>query len=495
MSINKIIKVNENDNIGVCLEKIVINELIKFENFEIIALSDIESGHKICLNNIKKNEEIIKYGNKIGIAKRDIKQGEFVHVHNLKTDLKQLQEYEYKPNFDIKFKVCNKSFLGYKRINNKVATRNEIWIIPTVGCVNSITNQIKNLAQTYITDNIDAIVTFSNPYGCSQVGEDQINSLKIIARLIEHPNATRVLVVGLGCENNNIDILKEYIDEKELYKVEFMNCQNHSDEVGYGLKKVKTMIKAANNEKRTTIPIEKLVVGLKCGGSDGLSGISANPVVGKFCDKIILQNATCIMSEVPEMFGAEQILMNRCASTMVYKKLTNLINNYKKYYIDNNTKIHENPSPGNRQGGISTLEEKSLGCIQKGGKSIIEGIIDYGEVVNSHGLNILGSVGNDLVSSTALLAAGAHIILFTTGRGTPFSALVPTIKISSNNYLNTHKNNWIDFNAGEVVKYKTIEHTANELYDFVIQVASGKKVKSENLDFKDIAILKKGVTL
>lgn len=475
------VTINPKDNVAVLLEP----------------ANGIKSGHKIALEDIKAGDPVIKYGNRIGFAKEDIKKGDHVHVHNLKTALSGIVEYKYEP-VGSDLKPSNASvFKGFVRENGKVGVRNEVWVIPTVGCVNGIANKLAETGKKFISGSVEDVIAFPHSYGCSQLGDDQENTRKILADLVNHPNAGAVLVVGLGCENSGIEILKDYIGEYDENRVKFLKVQDSEDELTDGTELLKDLIKYCENAKRSDVSTDKLIVGLKCGGSDGFSGITANPVVGVFSDILVSCGGTTILTEVPEMFGAEQILMNRAENEEIYNKTVSLINDFKEYYEKSGMPIYENPSPGNKDGGISTLEDKSLGCTQKSGSALVSGVLSYGERVCKAGLNLLSAPGNDLVAATALAAAGAHIVLFTTGRGTPFACPVPTLKISSNSALAEKKSNWIDFNAGSAVDNQkiSISTLGENLYDFVIEVASGKKVKSEVSGYHDMAIFKTGVTL
>ena len=388
-----------------------------------------------------------------------------------------------------------RTFMGYRRKNGKVGVRNEIWIIPTVGCMNNVATSIERQAQKYVKGNVEAICTFTHPYGCSQMGDDQENTRTILSDLIQHPNAGGVLVLGLGCENSNIDVLKNYLKDYDTDRVKFLVAQEHEDEIQDSLDIIADLADIVSQDKREEIDASELIIGMKCGGSDGLSGISANPTVGGFSDLLISKGGTTILTEVPEMFGAETILMDRCENKELFNETVNLINNFKEYFKSHHQTIYENPSPGNKKGGISTLEDKSLGCTQKSGKAPVVGVLQYGQCVKNKGLNLLSAPGNDLVAATALAASGAHIVLFTTGRGTPFASPVPTVKISSNSKLYANKKNWIDFNCGELVEGVSLDTLSNDLFEYVLSVASGKKVKSEEAGFHDMAIFKQGVTL
>lgn len=489
------IKIHPSDNVGVALEPLDKGSFITIDG-EIIELNDnIPQGHKFALKTIVKGDSVIKYGHLIGRIKETVTPGTWIHTHNLETGLGDLLTYSYEKVDTNLEKTEEKFFEGYRRENGKVGIRNEVWIIPTVGCVNNVATTIQNRAKEYIKGTVEDIVAFPHPYGCSQMGDDQDNTRRILADLVNHPNAGAVLVLGLGCENSNVEELKKFIGEYDDDRVKFLVCQECEDEIYESLKLIEELSGYASKFKREPISCSELIIGMKCGGSDGLSGITANPTVGEFSDILISKGGTTILTEVPEMFGAETILMNRCENEELFNKTVHLINDFKDYFKSHNQTIYENPSPGNKKGGISTLEDKSLGCTQKSGSAAVEGVLAYGEQVKTKGLNLLSAPGNDLVAATALAASGAHIVLFTTGRGTPFACPVPTVKISTNNDLSKKKNNWIDFNCGEMVEGKTREQLGKELFEFVIDVASGKKVKSEEMGFHDMAIFKQGVTL
>lgn len=418
-------------------------------------------------------------------------------MHNVKTALGELLDYTYNPT-GVDVEPTQEAFFnGYIRKNGKVGVRNDIWIIPTVGCVNSVVREIEHRAKEMLKDyaNVEDVYSFNHPYGCSQMNDDQENTRTILADLINHPNAGAVLVVGLGCENSNIDVLKNYIGEYDEQRVKFILSQEYDDEIEESLNQLKDLFAYANAFTREPVSAKELVVGLKCGGSDGLSGITANPLVGKFSDILVSKGGTTILTEVPEMFGAETLLMDRCANEELFNKTVALVNDFKNYFKSHDAVIYENPSPGNKKGGISTLEDKSLGCTQKSGSSLVRGVLKYGETVQTKGLNLLSAPGNDLVAATALACAGAHIVLFTTGRGTPFASPVPTVKISTNSNLNGKKSNWIDYNAGRLVEDVSMEELSKDFFNYILEVASGKKVKAEISGFHDLAIFKQGVTL
>lgn len=489
------IKINQEDNVAVALEAIPQGVTVEVNGMSVTTQMEIPAGHKFALKDLSAGTPVIKYGFSIGNTTADVKAGEWIHTHNLKTGLGDLLEYNYEPNLPEEKNAEDTTFMGYNRENGKVGVRNEIWIIPTVGCVNNVASKIADLSKNLVRENIEAVCAFPHPYGCSQMGDDQEHTRQILADLINHPNAGGVLVLGLGCENSNIDVLKEYIGEYNADRVKFLVAQESDDEIAEGVEIVKGLAEYASQFKREPISVSKLVIGMKCGGSDGFSGITANPTVGRFSDILISKNGTTILTEVPEMFGAETILMNRCANKEVFDKTVDLINDFKNYFKSHNQTIYENPSPGNKKGGISTLEDKSLGCTQKSGSAIVKDVLAYGETVKTAGLNLLSAPGNDLVAATALAASGAHIVLFTTGRGTPFACPVPTMKISSNSRLAGKKDNWIDFNAGVVAEGENLDEAGQRLFEEVVAIASGKEVKSEIAGFHDLAIFKQGVTL
>lgn len=493
------IKINDNDKVVVALNTIPAGTEISVSyggvEKKVTAKEEIPAGHKMAICDIPEGGEVIKYGYRIGNAKEFISEGAWIHTHNVKTALGDLLEYSYQPTPVEEQKTADVTFMGFNRPNGKVGVRNEIWVIPTVGCVNNIATKIAALSNKFVKGSVEEVIAFPHPYGCSQMGDDQEHTRTILADLINHPNAGGVLVLGLGCENSNIDVLKDYIGDYDENRVKFLVCQEHEDEICDSVEIVKELIDYASKFEREPISASKLVIGMKCGGSDGLSGITANPLVGRFSDLLISKGGTTILTEVPEMFGAETILMNRCANEELFHQTVDLINDFKNYFKSHNQTIYENPSPGNKKGGISTLEDKSLGCTQKSGSALVKGVLQYGETVKTPGLNLLSAPGNDLVAATALAAAGAHIVLFTTGRGTPFASPVPTMKIATNSRLANKKSNWIDFNAGVLVEDKTMAEETQALFDLVIATASGKQVCSEAAGFHDMAIFKQGVTL
>lgn len=489
------IKIHPSDNVAVALVFLPAATRLQVDDTCITLLEDVPRGHKFALSSMSQGTKIIKYGYPIGIAKEHIPCGSWVHTHNIQTGLGDLLTYSYHKVVSELPATAPRTFQGYRRSNGKVGIRNEIWIIPTVGCVNNVATTIERSAQEFIHGSIDAIAAFPHPYGCSQMGEDQEHTRTILADLINHPNAGGVLVLGLGCENSNIDVLKTYIGDYDPDRVKFLVAQDCEDEVAEALELLEELASQIASDKREEIDCSELIIGMKCGGSDGLSGITANPVVGAFSDLLISKGGSTILTEVPEMFGAETILMDRCANESLFHKTVDLINNFKLYFQRHGQTIYENPSPGNKKGGISTLEDKSLGCTQKSGSASVNDVLSYGQPVISKGLNLLSAPGNDLVASTACAASGAHMVLFTTGRGTPFACPVPTLKISSNSALHEKKRNWIDFNCGSMTEEDTLDKLAGQLFEEVLTVASGKLVKSEVSGYHDMAIFKQGVTL
>lgn len=491
------IKINKDDNVAVALKPIAKGTTVNVAGTDVTTLEDVPQGHKFAIKPIKKGDAVIKYGFRIGYAQADVEVGGWIHTHNLRTALGELLDYTYNPEGHKDVEPTDEAYFeGYMRENGKVGVRNEVWIIPTVGCVNSIARAIEATARLNKPEGVDEVVAFTHPYGCSQTTEDQENTRTVLADLINHPNAGAVLVLGLGCENSRIEVLKNYIGEVNPDRVKFLQVQDVEDEQEAAAEIMEELMNYATAFKREKVSAKELVIGMKCGGSDGLSGITANPTVGLFSDMLVSKGGTTILTEVPEMFGAETILMDRCANRELFDKTVCLINDFKEYFIKNGQEIYENPSPGNKDGGITTLEDKSLGCTQKSGSSLVKGVLAYGERVQNKGLNLLSAPGNDLVASTACAAAGAQIVLFTTGRGTPFASPVPTVKIATNSRLAGRKGNWIDFNAGRLVTDDVpMEQLADELFQLVLDVASGRRVKAELAGFHDLAIFKQGVTL
>ena len=463
----------------------------------ILLREDVARGHKIALTDIAAGQPVIKYGCVIARARTDIPAGSWVHTHNAETELSENTEYHYDHKVYKLPEVAGKTFRGYRRADGRVGIRNELWIVPLVGCVNGIAKELAEANHEMIAGtSVDGLYYFQHPYGCSQMGEDLATTAKLLAALVRHPNAGGVLVLSLGCENLQPEMFREVLGSYDPDRVKFLVCQEEEDEAVKGAQLLRELADYASHFHREELPASELVVGMKCGGSDGLSGITANPAVGRFSDRLIALGGSTVLTEVPEMFGAENILFSRCENEVVYRKAVDMVNAFKKYFTDHGQVVYENPSPGNKKGGITTLEDKSCGCVQKGGSAQIVDVLSYAEPVTKKGLNLLSGPGNDLVSATDLTAAGAHLILFTTGRGTPFGAPAPTVKIATNSQLAAHKKNWIDFNAGTVAEGKeTLDEAGDRLLDYVLSVASGEETLSEQHGCREIAIFKDGVTL
>jgi len=492
------IRINECDNVIIALRDYKKDEVIDLEDEKITLLEDINRGHKIAIKNINKGENIVKYGLPIGYALEDIKIGNWVHTHNTKTNLKDLNTYSYTPKFtDRKLDLEDIKVNVYKRKNGDVGVRNELWIVPTVGCVNGIAQRIKDAFLAEVGElEIDNINVLTHNYGCSQLGEDHINTRIILQNTVKHPNAGGVLVLGLGCENNQVAEFEKTLGEYDGERVKFLISQDVDDEIEIGKNILLDLYNQMKNDKREEASISAINFGLECGGSDGLSGITANPMLGYFSDYIIALGGTTVLTEVPEMFGAETLLMERCKDEETFEKCVHMINDFKEYFIRNGQEIYENPSPGNKKGGITTLEDKSLGCTQKSGTSKVIDVLKYGEILKEKGLNLLSAPGNDLVATTALAAAKCHLVLFTTGRGNPYGGYVPTVKISTNTQLYEKKRKWIDFNAGRIVtENMSFEEITKEFIDYIVSVINGEKTNNEKNRFQEIAIFKSGVTL
>lgn len=498
MNLSSFIKINPADSVVVCLRPLKEGETINVGGKDIEVLQDTPAGHKVLIADAAKGENIIKYGYPIGHAKEDLKVGQWVNENNLKTNLAGTLTYEYHPvNEELDIKKDDRTFKGYVRKNGEVGVRNEIWVVPTVGCVNGIAERLASMLEKETNlEGIDAVHAWHHNFGCSQLSEDHENTRKVLRDIVLHPNAGGVLVVGLGCENNQPDKFEELLGDYDKDRVKFMVVQKvEGDEAEEGMKILRSLYNLAKEDKRTDCPLSELRIGLKCGGSDGFSGITANPLVGELSDFIVAQGGTSILTEVPEMFGAETILMNRCETPELFNETVELINNFKEYFLSHGEPVGENPSPGNKAGGISTLEDKALGCTQKCGRAPVSGVLGYGDRLKVKGLNLLSAPGNDLVASTALAAAGCQIVLFTTGRGTPFGTFIPTMKISTNSNLYKNKHNWIDFNAGELVEGTDMTVLVDKFIDKVISVASGEKTCNEKNGYREISIFKNGVTL
>lgn len=490
----KVIRIHPRDNVAVALAPLAAGEPVQAGELTLAAAEAIPQGHKLALTGLEPGELVYKYGCPIGQITAPIPAGGWVHTHNMATNLTGEASFTYRPAVRPLAPAEPARFMGYLRPDGRAATRNEIWVLPTVGCVNEIACQLAGDSQDLVGGSVEGIYAFPHPYGCSQTGADHANTRAILAALACHPNAAAVLVVGLGCENLQCSQLMEELGPASE-RVKFLVCQQEEDELAAGRALLEQCAAYAARFRRQPLPVSKLVVGLKCGGSDGLSGITANPTVGRFSDLLVAQGGSTILTEVPEMFGAEELLLGRCADGEVFRQAAEMLQGFRDYFVSHGEAVYENPSPGNRAGGITTLEDKSCGCVQKGGSAPIVGVVPYGGQVERPGLNLLWGPGNDLVSTTALSAAGAQLILFTTGRGTPFGAPVPTLKIASNRAIARRKPGWIDFDAGTVAEDEPVEQAARRLFRLVLDTAGGAPTRSEAAGRRGIAIFKDGVTL
>jgi len=494
---DKFIQINPRDNVAVCLESVVKGEKTTIGDREIVVKEEITAGHKIALFPIAEGENIVKYGEPIGHAIVSIEEGSHLHSHNVKTNLSGNLEYKFNQKLrDLTIPVEKRTFKGYLRSNGEVGIRNELWIVPTVGCVNGQAQQIVDRFKSLINPKgIDAVEVFKHNYGCSQLGDDHVNTRTALVDLVKHPNAGGILVLSLGCENLQMEEFRTALGDYDKKRIRFLKAQDVSDEIAEGIAILREIYEVMRNDKRISVPVSSLRIGLKCGGSDGFSGITANPLLGAFSDYLVACGGTTVLTEVPEMFGAETILMERAQNIDVFNKTVSLINDFKDYFSTHNQPVYENPSPGNKAGGITTLEEKSLGCTQKCGNATIVDVLKYGERILNNGLNLLSAPGNDLVATSALGFSGCQMVLFTTGRGTPFGSFIPTMKISTNTALYLKKRNWIDFNAGELLNGVTMNSLLDQFLNYIIKVAEGEQLNHEKTGFKEIAIFKMGVTL
>ncbi|HCJ98883.1 MAG TPA: altronate hydrolase [Serratia grimesii] len=492
------VKIHSLDNVAVALRDLAAGETLRIESQDIVLTQSVVRGHKFALQPIAAGEAITKYGLPIGHALDAIAPGEHIHSQNAKTNLSDLDSYQYQPAFpSLPPQAADREVNLYRRSSGEVGIRNELWIVPTVGCVNGIARQIQQrfLKETQNAAGIDGVHLFSHPFGCSQLGQDHDNTRTMLQNLVRHPNAGAVLVIGLGCENNQVDVFRSTLGVIDEQRVRFMVCQQQDDEVEAGLEQLHALYQVMREDNRQPGKLSELKFGLECGGSDGLSGITANPLLGRFSDYLIANGGTTVLTEVPEMFGAERILMSRCRDRATFEKTVSMVNDFKQYFIAHNQPIYENPSPGNKAGGITTLEEKSLGCTQKAGQSQVVDVLKYGERLRQPGLNLLSAPGNDAVATSALAGAGCHMVLFSTGRGTPYGGFVPTVKLATNSELAAKKPHWIDFDAGKLIHGTSMARLLEQFVDLIVAIANGQATCNEVNDFRELAIFKSGVTL
>ncbi len=494
------VRIHAADSVAVAVRPLAAGTEVSIGDTALVLQDDVPAGHKFALHDIRAGDDVVKYGFTIGHAIQFIPKGAWVHSHNLKTNLDGTLSYRYEPvpREERASGTAVPTFMGYRRANGRVGTRNEIWVLNTVGCVNTASDMIARMARERLSStHVDGVYSFSHPYGCSQLGDDLVNTRRVLAGLMRHPNAGGVIVLGLGCENNQMKDLLAEAGDVDSSRIRFFNAQDVEDEIETGLDFVGELAEVMAADRREACPVSDLVIGLKCGGSDGYSGITANPLVGRIADRITDYGGTAILTEVPEMFGAEQMLMNRAADETVFEAIVGMVNRFKEYFLAHGQPVYENPSPGNKEGGLTTLEDKSLGATQKGGRAIVTQVLEYGEPVRNKGLALLNAPGNDAVSSTALTVSGAGVLLFTTGRGTPLGFPAPTVKISTNTRIAEKKSHWIDFNAGALLDgTKTMDELADDLFQYILDVASGRTLtKNEVHGVREIAIWKQGVTV
>ena len=492
------VRVSSSDDVAVAVDALEPGDVITIGDVSVTAREGVPAGHKVALRALGDGEIVHKYGWAIGRTTAPVAAGGWIHSHNLRTQLEGTLEYSFEPvSRPERPAPSSRTWEGYKRADGRVGTRNEVWVINTVGCVNWAAEKIARSANERFASVIDGVRAFAHPYGCSQLGDDLGHTRQVLAGLMRHPNAGGVLVLGLGCENNQLDALLAEAGEVDRSRIRFFNTQDVFDEVQSGVAALDELVERMRDDRRETVPVASLVLGNKCGGSDGFSGITANPLVGRVADRLTAAGGTVLLTEVPEMFGAERVLMNRAASEDVYRDVVAMVNSFKEYFLRHGQPVYENPSPGNKAGGLTTLEEKSLGAIQKGGSSTVTSVLRYGQQVRTPGLALLEAPGNDGVSSTAMVASGATVLCFTTGRGTPLGFPAPTIKVSSNSDIARRKPHWIDFDAGPLLDDPTsMDETADRLLSYVLDVASGRThTNNERNDVREIAIWKEGVTL
>ncbi|MFK3869587.1 UxaA family hydrolase [Pseudoalteromonas rhizosphaerae] len=492
-----LIKLHPTDDVAIAMRNITAGEILPVDGEEILVNENIDKGHKVALRDINKQENVIKYGAPIGFALENIQKGGWVHTHCVKTTLNDELDYQYIPEFIEQSEAAPSPEVNiYRRQNGEIGIRNEIWLIPTVGCVNGMINQmIKEFKLRHPQLEIDGIYAFPHQFGCSQLGDDLDTTRILLQNMALHPNAGGALVVGLGCENNQLPAFRDGLGDYDEGRIKFLITQQADDEIEEGVALLEQIYAQVKQDKRQPGTLSEVKFGLECGGSDGLSGITANPMLGYFSDYLIAQGGTTVLTEVPEMFGAETLLMSRCKDEETFNKLVNMVNNFKGYYKAHNQPIYENPSPGNKKGGITTLEDKSLGCTQKAGTSKVQAVLHYGERLQIPGLNLLDAPGNDPIATSALGAAGCHMVLFTTGRGTPYGGFVPTLKIATNSELANKKKRWIDFDAGVLINDVSMEQVHGEFVELLVNIVNGQPTCNEINDIREVAIWKKGVTL
>ncbi len=448
----------------------------------------IPSGHKVAIRAIPKGDQIRKYAQMIGVASDHIAPGEHVHTHNCDF-VATNQNYEFGTDMRDVTPATGDTFMGYKRENGAVGTRNYIAIVTSVNCSATAARRIADAfgpEELAAYPNVDGVVAFVHGTGCGMASDgDGFEALqRVMWGYAKHPNHAGVLMVGLGCEMNQIDWLLEAYGLKASETFQVMNIQNVAGlqkTIDMGIAKVRAMLPIANEAKREPCPVSDLKVALQCGGSDAWSGITANPALGYACDLLAAQGGTGVLAETPEIYGAEHLLTRRAVSEDVGKKLIGLVEWWKDYTARNKGSMDNNPSPGNKKGGLTTILEKSLGAAAKGGTSPLTGVYKYAEPVTAKGFTFMDSPGYDPASVTGQIAGGCQVVVFTTGRGSAFgSKPSPTIKVSTNTTMYERMTDDMDVNAGDMLLGDvTLEEKGREIYEMILRVASGEASKSE----------------
>ncbi len=457
----------------------------------------VPSGHKIAVTDIALGEPVLKFGQIIGYASQPIAKGEQVHTHNCAMGAHD-QNYRIGDDFqaiDYVAEASRRTFDGYRRSDGRAGTRNFIALCATVNCsatvVRHIADHFNRSGALDDYPNVDGVIALAHGTGCGMAssGEGYEALQRVLWGHATHPNVGAAIFIGLGCEVMQIGRMKAMFGssgEERFHGLTIQETGGTRKTIAAGIEAIKKLLPAVNDIKRVPIPVSELVVGLQCGGSDGFSGITANPALGAATDILVKQGGTALLSETPEIYGAEQLLVRRAASQEVGEKLIARIRWWENYTAVNGGSMDNNPSPGNKAGGLTTILEKSLGAAAKGGTLALSGVLLYAEQVKERGFVFMDSPGYDPVSATGQIASGAQLVVFTTGRGSAFgSKPAPTIKLATNSAMYKMLDEDMDINCGDIIDGVSIEAKGEEIFEKMIEIASGRQSKSEALGLGD----------
>ena len=491
---------HSDDNLCVAARHLELGEEISVGGESLRLAEPVRLGHKLAVRAIREGERVKKYGQTIGFATRDIAPGQWIHSHNL-TAGRFEREYEYATEIPPPpAPIEGRTFQGYRRAGGKAGTRNYIAVISSVNCSASVSKYISQRFDNSLLakfPNVDGLLPLTHKGGCGlqYAGEDHQQLTRVLSGFATHPNVGAYLLVGLGCETGTLQYLVQHGGLAEgvvqlntkangaarpPVVLSMQDCGGTNKTVEAGIAAIAEMLPRVNGVRREPIPASELILGCECGGSDGNSGVTANPALGAASDLLVAAGGTSILSETPEIYGAEHLLVRRARTRAIGEKLIDRIRWWEEYTAKFGVEIDNNPSPGNKEGGLTTIYEKSLGAVAKGGSTALCGVYRYAEPVTAQGFVIMDTPGYDPASITGMVAGGANVVCFTTGRGSCFGCKpVPSIKIATNTPMYEQMIDDMDINAGVILEGASVADVGRQIFEFILEVAGGKRTKSE----------------